>query len=153
MKRIIELDIVNKDDLLEKYNKKQASRDLINYIVESISYIDKKDEVKIILNNHFKDINSKELILEGLKREYHKSLVKYIHNNIVQIIYLILGVVMIFLSTIIKESILSEVVLIGGFVFIWAMIEMEIFTDVMDRRKRKRLKKLLRSEIIEKNNE
>lgn len=138
MKRIIELDIVNKDDLLEKYNKKQASRDLINYIVESISYIDKKDEVKIILNNHFKDINSKELILEGLKREYHKSLVKYIHNNIVQIIYLILGVVMIFLSTIIKESILSEVVLIGGFVFIWAMIEMEIFTDVMDRRKRKR---------------
>ena len=153
MKRIIELDIVNKDDLLEKYNKKQASRDLINYIVESISYIDKKDEVKIILNNHFKDINSKELILEGLKREYHKSLVKYIHNNIVQIIYLILGVVMVFLSTIIKESILSEVVLIGGFVFIWAMIEMEIFTDVMDRRKRKRLKKLLRSEIIEKNNE
>lgn len=149
MKKIIELDIINKDDLLEKYNKRQVSSDLINYIIESTSYINKKDEVTIIINSNCKENNCVEMIIDGLKKEYYKSLKKSLHNNIVQIIYLILGIIMIFLATLIKESILSEVILIGGWVFIWAMVEIEIFTDVKGRRKRKILRNLLDSEIIE----
>ena len=33
MERVIEIDLFNKDDLYEKYNKKNVSRDLINYII------------------------------------------------------------------------------------------------------------------------
>ena len=151
MKKIIEIDITEKEYLVEKYNKKQSSRDLIAYIIESLSNFDKKDKVKIVINNKVKDINSKEIIIKGLKEEYYKSLKKHLHNNIVQIIYLIIGIIMLFLSTLIKESVLSEIVLIGGWVFIWAMVEIEIFTDVEGRRRRKILKKLLESEIIENN--
>ena len=68
-----------------------------------------------------------------------------------QLIYLIIGILSLVLSSLIKENIFKELILISGWVLIWSMIEIEIFSDTELKRKRKILKQLLNSEIIENN--
>lgn len=50
MTKNIEIDLFDKDALTEKYNKKNVSKDLINYIVDEAIFIDKNDTVEIIFN-------------------------------------------------------------------------------------------------------
>lgn len=149
MERIIELDILEQDDLLEKYNRKKLSRKLVNYIIGSIPYIGKNDTIKLVINSRIDNIECIPVIVEGLKHEYEKSMKRHFYNNIIQIIYLIVGIIMIFLSTIIEGTILKEIFLIGGWVFIWEFIEIEIFTDTKGLSKRRLLKKILNSQMIE----
>lgn len=45
---------------------------------------------------------------------------------------------------------MKEILLISGWVPIWEMVKIELFPDVQGRIKRKYIKKLLKSDIIEK---
>lgn len=92
-----------------------------------------------------------KIITDELKQEYNKSLKLYHITNIRQLFLLLLGIFFLFLSTLIKEDVIwKEVLLIGGWVPIWETIDIELFSDLEGRRKRIILKKLLKSEIIEK---
>ena len=139
------IDISSIDDVYEKYNKNEISKELINYIIEKC-YNEKN--IKIIINNKL-DINIKPLIYKGLENEYNRIYLKYKKNNIIQIIYLILGIIILGISSIISENVISEVILVTGCVFIWSVVELEIFTDTTGRKKRKIIKRILKSEIIE----
>ena len=150
MEKVIEIDMICNDDLYEKYNRKIVSNDLVNYIITSAYNTKKKDKIKIIINNSI-GISSVSLIKEGLKKEYEKSYLIYYKNNIVQIIYLLIGIIALFVSSIMDGNIFKEIILIGGWVLIWEMIELEIFSDVKEKRKRIILKKILNSEFIENN--
>lgn len=148
MEKTIEIDITNEDDLFEKYNKKKVSKDLINYIIESTPRFRNKDTFKIIVNSTITN-KCADIILDGLKEEYKKSVNVHYRTNIVQTIYLLVGIIVLSISTIIEKVIFKEIVLIGGWVLIWSMVELEIFSDTSGRRKRRILKKLLNSEMIE----
>ena len=139
------IDISSIDDVYEKYNKNEISKELINYIIEKC-YNEKN--IKIIINNKL-DINIKPLIYKGLENEYNRIYLKYKKNNKIQTIYLILGIIILGISSIISENVISEVILVTGWVFIWSVVELEIFTDTTGRKKRKIIKKILKSEIIE----
>lgn len=139
------IDISSIDDVYEKYNKNEISKELINYIIEKC-YNEKN--IKIIINNKL-DINIKPLIYKGLENEYNRIYLKYKKNNKIQIIYLILGIIILGISSIISENVISEVILVTGWVFIWSVVELEIFTDTTGRKKRKIIKRILKSEIIE----
>ncbi|MBQ8234229.1 MAG: hypothetical protein IJZ36_01435 [Bacilli bacterium] len=141
----ITIDISSIDDVYEKYNKNEVSKELINYIIEKC-YNEKN--IKIVINNKL-DIKITPLIYKGLENEYNRIYLKYKKNNIIQIIYLILGIIILGISSIISENVISEVILVTGWVFIWSVVELEIFTDTTGRKKRKIIKKILKSEIIE----
>ena len=145
----IEIDIIDKKDLLEKFNTKKVSKDLINYLIDTTSDIKKEDKVTIIINNYLGDENLIRLIKEGLKAEYEKCLKKHFVTDLRQFLYFILGIIAIFVSTLFETEVLHEIILIGGWVLIWEMVELEIFTDRDNYKKRKILKKLLESEFIE----
>lgn len=148
--KVIEIDITNKEDLYEKYNKKVVSKDLINYMIESIPHFNKSDKLKIVINNSTSEkINCTKLIKDGLNNEYNKSLLKYHKTNIVQLIYLIIGIIALILSTLVNVTIFKEIILIGAWVLIWEMIELELFSDTQEKKKRIILKKLLDSEFEE----
>ena len=148
--KVIEIDITNKEDLYEKYNKKVVSKDLINYMIESIPHLNKSDKLKIVINNSTSEkINCTKLIKDGLNNEYNKSLLKYHKTNIVQLIYLIIGIIALILSTLVNVTIFKEIILIGAWVLIWEMIELELFSDTQEKKKRIILKKLLDSEFEE----
>lgn len=151
MEKIIEIDLMEENDLLERYNRKRVSSDLINYIIESASNFTKKDVVKMVINNNIKrEVQCVNIIIEGLKNEYNKKLKKYSRNNIIQLIYFFVGIILLSFSSIIQIDVLREVILISGWVMIWEVVELEIFSDMENRKKRRILKKILNSEIIEK---
>jgi len=150
MEKIIEIDVSCKEDLFEKYNKKEVSRELINYLMESTLPLLNQDPIKLIINNGINEkIDITELIKEGLQKEYRKNLHKYFHNNVQQVIFLIIGVILLFIYTLIEGTVLKEIILISGWMFIWVLLETEIYADTKSKMKRKIIEKLLNSEIEE----
>ena len=51
MEKIIEINLIKKDDVFEKYNKNIISKDLINYIVDGAFYV-KNEKLKLVINNY-----------------------------------------------------------------------------------------------------
>lgn len=150
MEQIIEIDLTNRNNLIDKYNEEKVSHSLIEYIIKQVNDIVLYDEIKIIINNKCTvDEDCVKLIKDGLKEEYNRSLKKRDDNNIKQLIFFILGVFFIYISTLMKTDIVwKEIILITGWVPIWKMIEVEILPDVAGRRKRKIINKILGSEFI-----
>lgn len=150
MKKIIEVNILEENDLYERYNKKIASRDLINYLVESMPFYRKKDIIKIIIRNNLDDdVEIAEVIKRALREEYEDLKYHYYQNSITQAACFFLGFLVLFFSTKIFDEVFKEIAIILGWVFIYSMIESEIFVDNRIKRRIKIIRKLLSSEIIE----
>ena len=152
MEQKIEIDLTNKHNLIDKYNEKKVSHSLTDYIIKQVNDINLYDEIKIVINKkcHI-DEDCIKMIKDGLQEEYNRSLKKRDDNNLKQLIFFGLGVLFIYLSTLIKSGVVwKEIILITGWVPIWKMIEVEILPDVAGRRKRRIIKKILSSEFIEK---
>ena len=147
MVRIFQINLTNKTDFYDKYNKKLVSKESINYIIESAYYFDADDTIKIEITNNTKD-DYIGLVRDGLNREYDKSVFARYKNDFTQVFYLIAGVLILFLSTLISGTVLKELVLIGGWVFIGVMVETEIFTDIKNKKRRRIIRKLLNSEFV-----
>ena len=155
MEKIIEIDLLDTDSFFETYNRKKVSRELINYLISEGQNLKKEDKVKIVINDCMdEDIDCIKLIKEGMKQEYDICYKRHQNICIKQLIYLICGIDILFLSTLIDAEIFREVVVIFGWVLLWSMFELEIFSDVDSKKRRIILKKLLASEFeeIEKHN-
>ena len=152
MEKIIEININNKNDLVDRYNDNKLSSVLLKYILKEALLAEKCTKTKVIINKK-SDINknSVQILKEALEEEYNISLNKYRSNNKKQILFLFLGMIFIFISLQIQQAVWKEIILITGWVPIWEMIRIELFYDVEGRRKRKIIKRLLKNEIIEKN--
>ena len=153
MEKIIEIDINSEEDLYDKYNGKKVSPELINYIIDSALPNIRADKILLVINNCLKkEINCNKLIDEGLRREYDKSMRRHQRNNLAQTFYLIGGMLTLFLSTLIDVEILKELIVIGGWVFIWELVEVELFSEISGLKKRRIIKKLLKTPIVERKN-
>lgn len=150
MEKTIKLDITNAENLLERYNEDIINHKLIEYIINKSFYTGKNDKIKIIINNKIKtDIDIKEMIIKSLKEEYIKIEKEYYRNNFIQIVLLILGSIILFLSTLFSQNfILKEILVIGGWVPIWEVMNIELFSDFKGRRKKLIILKLIESEFI-----
>ena len=144
MEKIIVIDLHHEEDLIEKYNNKIISKSLMNYMIEQAMFIGKNDTIKIIVNNQCGlEENCLQMIKEGLQIEYQKNLENCKFTNIKQFFLMLIGILFLILSTIIREGfIFKEVFLIIGWVPIWEAIDIELFSDVKEKRKRIVLKKL-----------
>lgn len=149
MKNVIEIDVFEEKEFFETYNKKLVAVSLINYLVDQTPNFKNKETLKIKINSKLtSDIDFEKIIVEGLKNKYQKSYQNHFRNTIIQLIYLLVGVLIIFVSTLIKGEVFREVILICGWVLIWATVELEIFSDIEGRKRRKKLKRLIDSEFI-----
>lgn len=149
MEKNIEVYLHEDYDVTEKYNKKNVSKELIEYLIEQTIFFNKKDDLKIKIYNgsSYSDEVCLNLIKKGLKLEFQKCLKRKDLNNIKQIILILIGIIFLFLSTLINDTVFKEVFLIIGWVPIWEAIDIELFTDAKEKRRRKILKKLLESEM------
>ena len=150
MEKILEIDLEKKEDLFDCYNKKKVSKELIQYILDSIPKLKKGDTLKVVINNSIKgNIKCAELIKKALDENFIKNEYKSHTNNVKQLSFLIIGVIALCFSSIIKFDVLKEVVIIGAWVLLWDAVEIEIVDDIINRKKKKALEKLLSSEFIE----
>ena len=145
----IKVHITDIEKLVEPYNIYQINKDLLNYIIEKASSIKDEEEITIIVRNNT-EVDAKKLITEGLEEELNKSIIRHNHINKMQLIYFLAGIISIFLTLFIHIDVVEEIILIGGWVFVWSAIELEITSDYNELRRRKIIKKLLKSNIKEK---
>ena len=148
MKKKIEIYIIDIEKLVDTYNIYQLNKELLNYIIRKALSVEDKEEIEIIINNKT-EVSATKLIKEGLEEELVKSKIRHKHINKQQLIYFLLGIISIFLTLFINIEVIDEIILIGGWVFIWSTIELEITADINELRKRKIIKKLLNSTITE----
>ena len=140
----INITIKKEEDFFEKYNSTTVSKDLLNYIIEKSST---KNITKLIIESKLK-LDFKLFIKEGLKKELEKSNEDTKRINIMQIMLILLGTFFIFISVLLKKHIIwNEIVLIIGWVPIWEAIDIELFRDSKERKKRNIIKKLLDIDI------
>ena len=152
MEKIIEIDIHDKYDLIEKYNEDKIASGLIDYIIKESLPINKNEKIKIVLNIKCKDIKKdySAFLKDGLIQEYNKSLKEHKINQLKEVYLLILGIIFLLLSRIINnDSIWKEILLITGWVPIWEVVDILLFSDTTGKGKRKIIKKLYECEIIE----
>lgn len=57
MEKIIEIDLHDKYDLVEKYNENKISNELIKYIIKEAIPIRKNEKIKIVINVKCNNIN------------------------------------------------------------------------------------------------
>ncbi|MBQ7031364.1 MAG: hypothetical protein IJN13_03205 [Bacilli bacterium] len=151
MNKIINIDILKEEFILEKYNTKKVNKNIIEYLIKEARFIAGYKEIKIIINNKCEsNINIKEKIIEGLKEEYNIVSKIFYQNNIIQIVMIFLGIGILFLSTLIKNNLIwKEVIIIIGWVPIWKTVDFELGKDFKGRKRKKIIKRLLKSEFIE----
>lgn len=150
MEKIVEIDIDSSSDLFEQYNKKKISKELIRYLIDATPRVTKNDTLKVVINNRMKeDIKCAELIKKALDAELMSNEYKFVHTNRRQLLFFILGVMALGISALIEAEIIKEIILIGAWVLLWDMVELEIDDDISNRKKKKILRKLLVSEFEE----
>lgn len=151
MVREVKIDLLDESDITEKYNDDKINKDLLEYLIKEARFVKKNEKIKIIVNNkcHTK-LNYKDIFLNSFQDEYLHNLKEHLKTNFLQVIFLIVGVFFIFLSFKVDNQIWKEIFLIGGWVPIWEMIDLEIFSDIRGIKRKKTLLKLIKSEIVEK---
>lgn len=150
MEKILEIDLDSKEDLFENYNKKKVSKELIQYMVDAMPRMKRKDKLKVVINNRIKgNIRCAELIKQAIDEACVRSDFRFHNTNIKQISFLIVGIIALILASVIKGDILKEIVIIGAWVLLWDAVEMEIVDDISNRKRKKILEKILSSEFVE----
>ena len=150
MKKVINIDINEENDMIEKYDNSKISQELLEYIIEKAKFTKKDDHLKIVIKNNCQTkLNYQEMLYNSFKEEYKNNVQIHLRNNILQLVLFFLGIIFIFISFQIKDNeIWKEIFLIGGWVPIWEMVDLELFTDVRGKRRAKILLKLIDSEIV-----
>ncbi len=144
MKKVIDIYLSKEEDFYDCYNPNRVSKAVIEYLLQEVQPFLKGEALEIHIHNQNPKMPCRSMILERVQREYVKCMERRKRNNIVQLIYLILGLAMLLVSILIGNLILfDELFLIGGWVFIWSMIEIEITKDYENNQRQFLLKKLL----------
>ncbi len=146
MKEIINIDLLDEKDITEKYDQSKISSELLEFIIKEAEIIKKPTKININNKCHTKK-NIKEMLKESFREEYENLLSLHRKTDLIQIGLFILGVIFILISFQTEYSLWKEVFLILGWVPIWEGIDLELFNDVREKRKRKILLKLMQCDI------
>ena len=150
LEKILEIDLDSTEDLFECYNKKKVSKDLIQYMVDAMPRLKKNDTLKVVINNRIKgNVKCAELIKKAIDDACARNDFRFHLTNMKQIWFLILGVIALLVASVIDGEILKEIVIIGAWVLLWDVVEMEVVDDINNRKKKRILKKILSSEFVE----
>lgn len=148
MEKVIKIDLMKEEDIIDTYNSSRISPNLLNYLINEARFIKKEDTIKILINNICQTkLNYKEMLYEAFQDEFLNIRKEHIKTNIIQLLFFIMGIFFIFLAFQINNNIWKEILLISGWVPIWEMIDLELFNDTRGQRKKMILNKLINSQI------
>lgn len=152
---IIEITLKEKSDFQNKFNAKNLSNELSNYIYEECQGTAITNDVKLVIFSKFtfseeeeKDFYEKVHKNFGMMVKEEELLLKY--SNYMKGILFFLGVILVASSYLLKnihDFIISEVVLIIAWLAIWEATNTFLFENNKKRLKIRRLKKLAECEI------
>lgn len=151
---IIEISFEEKD-YINQFNNTKLSNSLSNYILEECRGKSLANRITLNVKTNFKISNQeKEEFIKMVHENYKTDLEEYVlilkHSNLKKILIFFIGVILIYLSyfkEISNNEVISEVILIIGWVAIWEAAYTWFFESDKNRIKAKRLKQLAKCQI------
>ena len=154
MNNTIEIYLNELEDYKNKYNKNRISQELFDYIIEEIKTINIKEKLNInIYTNNFTltDEEKEELacIIKTTYKDDSNDLI-YIDNILTfkELIMLLIGIIIIIIYAIFHDSpVISEIILIIGWLIIGEALERLFFSKTETKYKIKRRNQIIKSKI------
>ena len=151
---IIEISFEEKD-YINQFNNTKLSNSLSNYILEECRGKSLANRITLNVKTNFKiSVQEKEEFIKMVHENYKTDLEEYTlvlkHSNLKKILIFFIGIVLIYLSyfkEISNNEVISEVILIIGWVAIWEAAYTWFFESDKNRIKAKRLKQLAKCQI------
>lgn len=153
-KPIIEIYLQNKEDYKNPFNENKLSEELSNYILEECKGLSYNCKIELDIKTKFKMSSEERIKLISMLRskfglDVRENLV-YMNNLVKKNIFLFLfGCLFIVISVGINEltPIMSEIILIIGWVSVWEVVYSLFFSDYKRRLQIKRFRQLSNSKI------
>ena len=152
---IIEISFDEKDDYISQFNNIKLSNKLSNYILEECRGKSLSNRITLNVKTNFKiNTNEKEEFIKMVHENYKTDLQEHTlilrHSNLKKLIIFFIGIVLIYMAYfrgISENEVISEVILIIGWVAIWEAAYTWFFETDKNRIKAKRLKQLAKCRI------
>ena len=152
---IIEISFDEKDDYISQFNNIKLSNKLSNYILEECRGKSLSNCITLNVKTNFKiNANEKEEFIKMVHENYKTDLQEHTlilrHSNLKKLIIFFIGILLIYMAYfrgISENEVISEVILIIGWVAIWEAAYTWFFETDKNRIKAKRLKQLAKCRI------
>ena len=152
---IIEISFDEKDDYINQFNENKLSNDLSNYILDECRGKSLANRITLNVKVNFKmSSKEKEEFKKVIHENYKSDLSEYMlilkYSNLKKMIVFFAGIILIYLhyfKDISNNKVISEVILVIGWVAIWEAAYTWLFENSKNRVKIKRLKQLTKCKI------
>ena len=85
--KVIEVDLEDRYDFVEKYNHDKVSLNLLDYLIKETKYVDKKTDIEIIITPEFANtLDLGTMLKNAIQEEYYNTVQDHYFNNIFQIV-------------------------------------------------------------------
>lgn len=154
MENIIKININKKEDYINKYNNKNLSKDLSNYIINEYKTFNIKNKFHIEITSNYKmEEEEKEKLISMIRANFGTEIseIKEYRNktNTINTIILIIGIILLILYEVsLNLTILSEFILVFSWILIWESLYNFIFGTFINKIDIKRRKNLTNCKII-----
>jgi len=151
----IKVTINEKTQLYNQFNNSQLSDELSQYLYNQCRGLSVKTDFKIIINhNFFMNDEEKKKLVDEIRENYgidiKENLISLKMERIKEFFYMLIGVVLLFISILFankSSSLVSEIFLIFGWYLLWEIgHSITFFSNIII--KNKRYKKLINAKII-----
>lgn len=154
MNNKIEINLNDKESYINKFNNNRISSELFEYILEEIKTINIKDKLEINIYTNSLDLTDKEkeklaCMIKDTYQEDFNDLI-YIDNILTfkELIMLLIGVLIIIIYVLFNDyQVISEIILIIGWLIIGEALERLFFSKTEAKYKIKRRKQIIKSKI------
>jgi len=154
VKNVIRVNLNKREDYINKFSSDRISRELNKYLLDEIKTIGLKEKIKIEITSKFEMTDEeKQKLIEMIKYNYKDDItdISIISKRILVLdaIIFVLGVFCLGLYSLSESvKVMSEIILIIGWLLIWEATYNTIFSKMQDRHKVIRRNQLVKSQII-----
>lgn len=149
------INLNNNDDACNKFNNSILSNELGNYIYEQYQGFKNEGNIKLIISSDEKMDSDFKNKLENMIMDYFKSNIielKKIHNKIYikSLLLSIISICLIFIAHFLNvhnDFIISEVLMIAGWVLLWEVFDNIVFKESKWHSKYNAFRKLIKCKI------
>lgn len=152
-KNIIEVFIKEKKDYINKFHDKKICPELSDYILNECKAFNPRKKVEIHVISNIMNVKDQEEFVDMIRENYgldiREAQILSGKKNVLNLLCILIGIAFLFLSILSKGIfVVSEVLLIFGWVPIWEAMYNMLFGGLKSRILIKRLKKLTDCRII-----
>lgn len=153
MENIINIHLKQQEDYKNTYNEKILSYEFSNYILEELKGIDTKRKITFIISSDFNMDESEKITLVDMIRNNYGADISEIINiskkeQLANYLILLVGIIFLILYSVLEIELLSEFILILGWVFLGEAICNFLYKGIDKRHKILRRKQIVNAKVL-----